>query len=661
MNPKAWQKSSNERLFMLNAFRKFTKSRYGLVVVFIFLGLLAFAFTAGDVTGLRSSVTGASSTTLAKVGSTQVTEADVRDRIDRLIRNAQAQGQTVTMAQLLAQGGFEAAVSDAITSAAIQEFAHESDMRVGKRLIDSIIANNPQFAGIDGKFSQQTFESLLAQNQIMPGQFRDALTSQRYAAWLIGPVTMRAAAPDGVVLPYASMLLERRTGVVGFVQSLAMDPGADPDQKTLADYYGRNRTRYLVPERRVVRYALARPEALQAQAAPTEAEIADAYKKNANRYAAVEKRTIQLVAAIDQGAARKIADAAKGGDIAAAAQAAGLESRTLDAVDKAAAAKQVSAPFADAAFAAPANAVQGPVRLGASWYVYRVSKTETTAARSLDQVRGELTEEVRKRKLAALLAETRQSIEDGIGDGKTFEEAVRDAKLTAASTPALTAAGTNPDTPDTPADPNLAAITKAGFGFEQAGDEPQVVPVGEDGGFAVVSLERIVPAAPRPLAQITEKVKADYLLDQALAKARAAATAMLPKLQKGVPMAQALAEAGVTKGAAPKPFDLKRSELRDKENFVQMAFDMPAKTARLVEAPNRAGYYVVYVDTIQPGNATGDAAAIAPLRNALNQLGAAEYERQFSAAVAKAVTIRRNENAIARLRADLQRQGAGGQ
>lgn len=646
---------------MLNAFRKFTKSRYGVVVAFIFLGLLAFAFTAGDLSGLRNSVTGASSKTLAKVGDTEVTEADVRERIERLIRSAQAQGQAVTMAQVLEQGGFEAAVGDAITSAAIREFAHDSGMFVGKRVIDSTIANNPQFAGMDGKFSQQTFEGLLAQNQITPAQFREAMTSQRYAAWLIGPVTMRGPAPNGVVLPYASMLLERRTGTIGFVQSLAMDPGADPDQKTLADYYGRNRTRYLVPERRVMRYALAKPEALQAQATPNDAEIADAFKKNASRYAAVEKRTIDLVAAIDQGTARKVAEAAKAGDLAAAAKAAGLEMRKLDAADKSTAAKQVSAAFADAAFAAPANAVQGPTRLGASWYVYRVAKVENIAARTLDQVRGELTEEVRKRKLAALLGTLRQSIEDGVGDGKTFEEAVRDAKLTAVSTPALTAAGTDADKPDVPADPNLAAITKAGFGFEQAGDEPQVVPIGQDGGFALVSLERIVPAAPRPLAQIAGKVKADYLLDQALAKARAAATAMLPKLQKGIPMAQALAEAGVTKGAPPKPFDLKRGELRDKEKFLQMAFDMPVKTARLVEAPNRGGYYVVYVDTVQPGNAAGDAAAIQPLQNALNQLGAAEYERQFSAALAQAVKVRRNEKAIARLRADLQRQGAGGQ
>jgi len=649
---------------MLNAFRNFTKSRYGLIIVFIFLGLLAIAFAASDVTGMRQGISGANSGTLATVAGQDVTERQVRERLERYIRNAQQQGQNVTMAQILAQGGFEAALNDAINTAAIEAFANKNGMAVGKKLVDSDIANNPQFAGMDGKFSQQTFEQLLSQNRLTPAEFREGMTTQRYAAWLVGPVALQAPAPAGVVTPYVATLLERRTGIVGFVQSLAMDPGPAPDANTLAGYYAQNRSRYQVPERRIVRYALAQPDALKAQATPTDAEIAAAYKKDAAKYAASEKRGVELVQAISQSVAAKVAAAAKGGDLAGAAKAAGLEARSIEASDKASLAKQVSAAFADAAFAAPATGLQGPVQLGGAWFVYRVTKVEKIAARSLDQVRGEITEEASKRKLAALLADMRQSIEDGIGDGATFDEVVAKAKLTTTRSAPLIANGTDPDNTAFQPDATVAAVMKAGFGFEQAGDEPQVVPVGQDGSFALVSLEKIVPAAPRPLAQITEKVKADYLLDQALAKARAAATAMLPKLQKGVPMAQALAEAGATKGAPPKPFDFKRSELRGKENFIQMAFDMPAKTARLVEAPNRGGYYVVYVDTIQPGNVAADPQGpqiLQSITQALGQMGAQEYERQFAASLVNALKVSRNEAAISRLRADLQRTGAGGQ
>ncbi|MHA6720273.1 peptidylprolyl isomerase [Sphingomonas sp. RS6] len=646
---------------MLKAFRNFTKSRYGLVAVFIFLGIIALAFAAGDITGMRNGTLGGNSTTLATVDGKAITDADVRDRIQRLMRNAQAQGQSVTMAQVLAQGGLEAALNDAINTAALESFANDHGMIVGKRLVDTEIASNAQFAGMDGKFSQQTYEALLAQNRIAPAQFRDAIASDRYATWLMMPATMTIPAPDGVVLPYASMMLERRTGTIGFVQSLAMDPGADPDAKTLADYYARNRSRYLVPERRVVRYALVAPESLRAKATPTDAEIAEAYKKGAARFAASEKRAVELVAALDRATAEKVAKAAASGSLADAAKGAGLEMRKVDAADKAALGKQVSDAFADAAFTAPANTLTGPVQLAGTWYVYRVTAVDKIAARSLDQVRGELTDEVAKRKLATALTDLRQKIDDGIGDGNTFEEAVRDAGLTATRSPALAADGSDPDKPGEKADDTMVALMKAGFGFDQPGDEPQIVAIGQDGGFALIGLERIVPAAPRPLAQITEKVKADYLLDQALAKARKAASDMLPKLQKGMSMAQAMAEAGVNRGAPPKPFDFRRRDIQGKENFIQMAFDMPAKTARLVEAPGRAGYYVVYVDSIQPQSAAGDQAILQPVKGALTQLAGNEYQGQFSMAIRKQLKVTRNESALARLRAELERQGAGGQ
>jgi len=642
---------------MLNFFRNFTKSRYGTIAVFVFLGLIAIAFAAGDVTGLRSNGGGASTGVLAKVGNAKVTDRELRDRIDVFLRNAQRQGQNVTMEQFLAQGGLELALDETINSAALIEFARGSGMQVSKKLIDGDIANNPSFFGIDGKFSQKGFEDLLAQNRITPAAYRDSLTNDRYGTWLINRATLGGQLPNGVVLPYASLLLERRTGIVGFVQSVAMDPGPDPDDQALTAYYASNRSRYMVPQRRIVRFASVKPDTLRASTAATEAEIADAYKKAGARFAASEKRTLEIVTALDQATAAKIAAQAKSGALDVAARAAGLEVRKVDAVDKATLAKQVSSAFANAAFAAAQGALSGPSQLGGTWYVYRVDKIEAIVAKSLDQARTELSDEIGQRKLAQALGDLRQSLDDGIGDGKTFDEAVRDAKLTAESTPALAANGTNPDDANYKPDPAMLALMRAGFAFEQAGDEPQVIQTAADGSFALVSLEKIVPAAPRPLASIRDKVKADYLMDKALQKARAAASGMIAKLDKGVPMTQALAEAGVTKGAPPKPFDLKRSELQGKEPFIQMAFNMPAKKARLVEAPDRAGYYVVYVDQIEEHSAANDPIAVGQVRGALSQRTGQEYAAQFISAIRKQVKVTRNEAAIARFRADLQRQG----
>ena len=644
---------------MLKSFRNFTKSRFGLIAVFVFLAVIALAFAAGDITGLKNTAGGSGGGALAKVGSSSVTEAEVRDRIDRFISNARREGQNITMEQFLAQGGLELTLDEMINSAAMIEFAQASGMQVSKRLVDGEIASNPAFIGFDGKFSQKTYEDLLSQNRLSPALFRDGLTKEKYGNWLInraglGTPTM----PDGVLLPYASLLLERRKGIVGLVSTIAMDPGADPDDKTLTAYYAAHRARYLVPEQRVMRYAVLRPEALRAQSVATEAEIADQYKKDAAKYAAAEKRSIELVTTLDQATATTIANAAKAGALDAAARTAGLEARKFEAAEKATIARDVSAPFANAAFAAAQGTLTGPVKVGTSWLVYRVTKIEKVAARTLDQVRTEIAEEVTSRKTAKAFADLRQAIDDGIGDGKTFDEAVKDAKLTAERTPQLTAQGITPATPDVKPDPNLAQIVRAGFTFAAVGDDPQLVPIAPDGTTALVALEKVVPAAPKPLADIRADVNKDYLVDEALKKARAAAAGMIAKLEKGVPMQQALAEAGVQKGPPPKPFDFKRSETQGKENFIQMAFAMTQKKAKLIEAPNRVGYYVVYLDAIEEHSAAGDPATMAQAKAGIVPQVGPEYARQFIRAIRGAVKVTRNEAAIKKLRDDLARTGA---
>ena len=88
---------------MLNFFRRFTKSRFGVIAMFVFLALIAIAFAAGDITGIRGQSGGLSGNVLAKVGDRKITDREVRERIDLFLRNAQREGQNVTMEQFLAE------------------------------------------------------------------------------------------------------------------------------------------------------------------------------------------------------------------------------------------------------------------------------------------------------------------------------------------------------------------------------------------------------------------------------------------------------------------------------------------------------------------------------------------------------------------------------
>ena len=66
---------------MLSFFRKFIKSRVGLVVVFLFLGIIAVAFGLTGGTGLPNTIAGTAGE-LVKVGNQSITEDDVRSQIE---------------------------------------------------------------------------------------------------------------------------------------------------------------------------------------------------------------------------------------------------------------------------------------------------------------------------------------------------------------------------------------------------------------------------------------------------------------------------------------------------------------------------------------------------------------------------------------------------
>ena len=111
---------------MLNMFRNFIKSRVGIIVVFVVLGIIAIAFAASDVTGMRSMSSGSSGKVVAKVGNREITDAELTEESDRFLKARRAEGQNVTTEQFLAGRGLEMMLDQLVDVASLQEFAQQS-------------------------------------------------------------------------------------------------------------------------------------------------------------------------------------------------------------------------------------------------------------------------------------------------------------------------------------------------------------------------------------------------------------------------------------------------------------------------------------------------------------------------------------------------------
>ncbi len=641
---------------MLSFFRRLISSRIGIIVAFGILGLIAFAFAAADVTDIRSNGLASSDGGAATIGDAQISAAELKERAQAELDALRQERPTLDMNQFIAGGGLDGTLERLINGLALEQFGKQQGMVVSKKVIDGQIASIPSLQGPDGKFSQRVYEQLLGTRKLTDAQVRADVARGVIGDQLTSPTIGASQVASELALPYASLLLEKRDGLIGFIPTRAMGAGELPTDVEISNFYKRNIARYTIPERRVIRYTTITAEQVKATGTPSEAEIAQAYQKQSARFGASEKRSLSQVIIGDRTAADKLVIELKSGtSIEAAAASIGLEPARLSSIAQSAYAAQNSAEIAAAVFGAAKGGFVGPLKAPLGWAVVRIDSSEQIAARPLDQARGDLMKELSIEKTARAFADLRAKIEDAIADKATFAEVVLDQKLQAMSTPAVIGDGRNPDDAAATPDPLLTPIIAAGFAAE-VGDDPQLVGVGADGSFALVGLDRVVPAAAPPIAALRDILLRDFTIDRARRRARVVASQVVAAVNKGQGLADALAQTGL-KLQAPGPLASSRAALAANPQGapppLALMFSMVQKTAKLLEAPQQGGWLIVYLDKIEQRDATGQTQVINAMRADLGRSFGREYVQQFSEAVRRAVGLKKHDAVIAGVRKDL--------
>ena len=258
---------------MLSFFRRIINSRVGFIVTFVVLGVIALAFAAGDVTNLSTGSGGLTGNDVAKVGGQDITVADLTARANDELQVARQQQPTLDMAGFVAAGGLDGTLQRLITTTALQQFGHDQGMVVSKRAVDGQIASIPALQGPNGQFDETLYRRILAERKLTDKQVRADIVRDTLVAQLTGPTIGAAQVPQQVAIPYASLLLEKRAGLIGFVPAAIVPAGPVPTDAELQTFYGRNLNRYSVPERRTIRYAVVTPAMVAARAKPTDAKI----------------------------------------------------------------------------------------------------------------------------------------------------------------------------------------------------------------------------------------------------------------------------------------------------------------------------------------------------------------------------------------------------
>lgn len=642
---------------MLSFFRRALSS--WLVLGLLGLLMIAFIVTGvGAPTGFGGGGSVGSGDTIVTVGSEKIKASELERQAKAMLDNIRQQNPSVTMAAFLAQGGLDQLIRDYSNAEALAIWGRQHGFAASDRLIDGDIASIPAFKNPAGKFDETVMREAIRRAGITEQELRTDIMRSAIARQIQIPIAGGSYAPNSLILPYASVRLEQRSGLVGIIPAAAIPAGAAPTDAEIQQYYRRNVARFTYPERRALRYALFGAEQIQGSFAATDAEIQQFYRANTATYGGSETRSFAQVVLPDQAAANAFAAKVRGGTpFAAAAQQAGFSAADTAIADvaKPALATRTSAAVANAAFGAAQGALVGPVRSDFGWHVIRVESIRTVAAKPLASVRAEIAAAVERQKRDEALSNMVASVQDAIDDGSTFDDVVRSEKLTVVTTPPLLPTGAAPGQPDYRPAPEVQLLLRSA---QQLGadDDPAIETIGAGQRYALLAVSQVVPATPAPIAQVRQQVIDAIVAQRRASRVQTIAQDVLTKVKRGMPMAQALREAGIPL-PPPQPAQARAVELEragaQAPRPLTLMFSMRVGETRVVPAENDAGVFVVSLQGIRPGDAAQVPQLIEATGGEISGALADEYASQFSNAVARDVGVKRDAAAIARLRTQL--------
>jgi len=639
---------------MLQLFRNFFKSKLGVAVTLGFLALIAVAFASSDVanSGIFGGVSGGDR--VAVVGEQRIDAAELSTNVSNALDQARQSNPTTTMQVFVAQGGFDKVLEQVLQRTALAELARSSGMRAGKRLVDSELRQVVAFRGPDGGFDENAFRAALSQRGLTEAALREDLATGLLARQLITPISYSPIMPESFGRHYASLLRERREGAMALLPSSAFAPTSAPTDAQLQAFYRESSSRFVRPERRVIRFASFGEDALGDLPAPTAAQIQQRFQRDRADYAAIERRRFTQLVVPTQAAAQAIVNELRGGKaLDVAAREKGLATATVGPVSQSEFTTSASAAVAQAAFAAQSGAIASPARGGLGWYVLRVDAIDKQPARALEQVRGEIVAALTEEQRRAALADLTEGLEERFDKGESLADVARELKLELTTTAPATADGRIYRKQSETLPPVLARVLPVAFEMQE--QEPQLAEVVPGETFVIFDVADITPSATAPLAEVRDDVIALWRRDQGAKAAKAAANRIEARLAKGSTLAAAVA-AEQKALPAPQTIDLTREQLARQGQVppsLALFFSMAQGTVKKLEAPNDSGWYVVQLARIEAGAVPQNDPLVLATLQQLGRVSGEEYVQQFVNAAQREVGVERNATAIAAVKAQL--------
>lgn len=550
-------------------------------------GLMAMVILGLGGFGVRNF--GGSASAVATVGDRKITANDYARQLQQQLNGLSQQfGKNVTLSEARAFGIDRQVIAGLVNLAAEDAEAERLGLSVGDAVVASQLVKIPAFQGVSGKFDRETYAFTLKRNNLTEARFEQELRDDMARSLLSGAVKGGFQSPAALTDTLYAWMGERRgISVLPLGAADLAHPVADPDEAALKAWYDAHLADYTRPQAKSITYAALIPSEIADKAPVDEAAVKTLYDQRADQYIVPEKRLVERLVFPDQAAA----DAAK------ARLDAGLtfddlvreRGLSLSDIDMGDVTRADLATAGDAVFALAEPGIAGPALSNLGPALFRVNAILSPETTPFEQVRDELTAEVRDAAARKQIEGKVEAIDDALAGGATLDDLAREQGMRLGRFDYAPGAADN--------DPIAgSAAFRTAADAAKEGDFPEAVTL-EDGGVVAIEVKGTVPPAALPFDQVRDKVAAAWKAD-ALATALQARAAEIKAAVEGGARLEAF---GIVDATPELPREGTINGAPD--DAMKTVFQMKPGEIRVIEGP---GYTAVLrVDQVIPAARTG--------------------------------------------------------
>ncbi len=499
------------------------------------VGFLVISFA---IWGIGDIFRGFGRSTVAKIGHTEITIEQFRSLYnDRLQQYSRQFGRPITADQARATGLDRAVIGQIFSEILLDERAHALGLALSDAEVAKQITNDPAFRGPNGQFDRFRFEQIIRNAGYTEPRFVAEQRRQLLRRELAGTIASGLSAPRTLVEAADRYQNEQRSIEYVLLDRALAGEIPPPPPEVLAKYFEERKTQFRTPEYRKLVIVSLIPGEQARWIEISDADLKRAYEERRARYVTPERRHIlQIDFPNAEAASAAVERIAKGASFTEIAKELGKSEKDIDlgTVPKSAV---IDRAAADAAFALKEGEVSAPVQGRFGTVLVQVLKIEPEQVRSLEQVAGELKQELAAARAKSEIFDLYNKIEDARAEGKSLAEAAANLKLEARTVEAVDrssrdAAGTPVKLPD--AERLLPAAFNTDVGVERD-------PLQFQDGYIWYDVTGISPSRERSLDEIKDLVETRWRDREIATRLDTKATEMLDKLKAGATMAEVAA------------------------------------------------------------------------------------------------------------------------